>query len=909
MILTEKNTNSDFQLFGGGKAKHLAILSTSQVPVPEWFCIGAPVFEHYLNAHDLQSKLIPKKDLATFANEIEALFISHDLPVEISEQIQKELSTRNWNEQFLAVRSSGLDEDSKNHSFAGLFSSFLFQSGWQNVSESIRRCWASAYSERALAYRVDRGLSISRPQMGVVIQKMVNADVAGVFFTRNPIQPLDRESLIIDSVWGLGEGLVSGELDADHFKLKRSTNEVITKKIISKTHAMRIGKLKDGKQRGLQKEVVAKELQEVASLTQTQLSELAALGLRLEGIQNNQPQDIEWAFEKGKLYLLQMRPVTSLPDEAFYDPKVNGSEANLWDNSNIIESFSGVTSPFTFSFASYAYQVVYRQFAEMMNVPESIILENETRFRNMLGLVRGRIYYNLVNWYRLLMTMPGSASNPAFMETMMGVKKSLTAEHQKIFDFMKQAPTYSAWFKLKLLIMSIYRYLWSDSIIRGFKTRFNAIYEKARTQNFRELSLQEQLSYYQYLQDGILLHWQAPIVNDFLCMIFFGSLKKLTAKWVQDGDAGASLQNDLLCGQGDLESTEPTKQLMRIAKIIDAGDSAFREWYTTHPSDEVWKALPTQDLKVHALFMDFLSKYGFRCVNELKLEERDLHDDPSFVIGVVSSYVRMKSYSIEAMAEREQKIKAAADAVVRAKVRGVKSLFYFWVLGQARKAVKNREDLRFDRTKIYGIVRHLICAMGENFVKLGLLETERDVFYLTIEELTAFIEGRSPTHDLSSMVLARRAIYDEYRKTPASPDRFVTYGAVGMSLRYPQVLMDGDLLADQVLRSDDPNLLYGTPCCPGVVEGVVRVAHELKDTDGLAGEILVTSRTDPGWVPLYPSCSGLLIERGSLLSHSAVVARELGLPTIVGISGGLMTKLKTGQRVRIDAGKGEVRIL
>jgi pyruvate,water dikinase len=137
----------------------------------------------------------------------------------------------------------------------------------------------------------------------------------------------------------------------------------------------------------------------------------------------------------------------------------------------------------------------------------------------------------------------------------------------------------------------------------------------------------------------------------------------------------------------------------------------------------------------------------------------------------------------------------------------------------------------------------------------------------------------------------------------------VTYGAVGLSEAYPAILDGGDLLRELDAKPQDPNFLYGTPCCPGVVEGVVRVAHELKDTENLSGEILVTSRTDPGWVPLYPSCSGLLIERGSLLSHSAVVARELGLPTIVGISGGLMKRLKTGQRVRIDAGKGEIRIL
>jgi pyruvate,water dikinase len=199
--------------------------------------------------------------------------------------------------------------------------------------------------------------------------------------------------------------------------------------------------------------------------------------------------------------------------------------------------------------------------------------------------------------------------------------------------------------------------------------------------------------------------------------------------------------------------------------------------------------------------------------------------------------------------------------------------------------------------------------VGGNLVRLGLIDDEFDIFYLSVEEIIAFVEGRLPTHSPRDLVALRKPVFEEYRRTPSPPDRFVTYGAVGVSLAYPSLLDAGDLLRDLTPRSDDPNLLFGTPCCPGVVEGVVRVAHELKDAQALNGEILVTSRTDPGWVPLYPSCAGLLIERGSLLSHSAVVARELGLPTIVGISGGLMKKLKTGQRVRIDAGKGEIRIL
>ena len=155
----------------------------------------------------------------------------------------------------------------------------------------------------------------------------------------------------------------------------------------------------------------------------------------------------------------------------------------------------------------------------------------------------------------------------------------------------------------------------------------------------------------------------------------------------------------------------------------------------------------------------------------------------------------------------------------------------------------------------------------------------------------------------------RKKQFEGYRKTSQPPDRFFSQGAAGLNFLYPQVLADQDLLVGEETLSDDPNVLLGTPCSPGIVEGVVRVVREAEDAEGLQGEIMVSERTDPGWVPLFPSTSGLLIERGSLLSHSAVVARELGIPTIVGVQGGLMKRLKTGMKVRMDAGKGEIRIL
>lgn len=904
-FLGSKNSDHDFSLFGGGKARNLAVLTRAGVPVPDWFCVSSLVFDQYVDEHGLRSQLIVDQDLEGFAQKVEKIFLAHQLPSVFESELKSRIDELGWSDRFLAIRSSGLDEDSKEHSFAGLFSSYLFQKGLHAISESIRRSWASAYSARALSYRNQRGLLTSHPKMGVVIQLMVNAEAAGVMFTRDPLQPLDREHLVIESVWGLGEGLVSGELDADHYRVNRSTFLATDSRLTEKTYAMR-----RSAHGGIIKEPVNSSLINESSLSPSQIEELSRAALKLEMLVDGSPQDIEWAIEDGKISFVQMRPVTSFPIESFYDQSINGKDANLWDNSNIIESYSGVTSPFTFSYASHAYHQVYRQFALMMKVPEEVILDNEFRLRNMLGLVRGRIYYNLINWYRLLMMMPGSAGNPSFMETMMGVKKTLSSEHQKVFDFMKNPPDYGLGLKLNLIWVSLIRFIRSDAIIRDFKVHFTSIYNEARKKNFRSWSLQEQINYYLYLQKEILPRWRAPIVNDFLCMVFFGLLKKLTEKWVQSGDEGASLQNDLLCGQGDLESTEPTKMLMKIAKMVDLGDASFRDWFISQTADGAWKGLKEgRNPEVYSHFVRFLDLYGFRCVNELKFEERDLHDDPAFIVGNVASYVRMKTYSIEAMEKREEMIRVGAENIVKDRVYGFKRLFFFWILKHARKAVRNREDLRFDRTKSYGLVRHLMRAVGENFVKLELLDSEFDVFYLTVDEIISFVEGRLPTHSIRDLVNIRKPIFDEYRRTPAPPDRFVTYGAVGMSLAYPSVLDAGDLLKELKPKSDDPNLLFGTPCCPGVVEGIVRVAHEVKDTENLQGEILVTSRTDPGWVPLYPSCSGLLIERGSLLSHSAVVARELGLPTIVGISGGLMTRLKSGQRVRIDAGKGEIRIL
>ncbi len=894
---------SELSLFAGGKATNMGRLSQKGFSVPEWFAVTSEALRAFVDENKLADVLKPTTDLAALSKRVEDAFVNGKISDGLKQEILAKMKALGLDNTFVAVRSSGLDEDSAQNSFAGQFSSFLFQKGWEQIADSLKRCWASGFSERALNYRLERGLGLQDIRVGVVIQRMVNADAAGVVFSRHPIKVLNRDEVLVSSVWGLGEGLVSGELESDDFEVSRKDAKV-TKNVVKKSHAMR----QDPKG-GVVKLALSEEEGKNSSLTDDQVKAISDLAVKLEDALGS-PQDSEWVYEKGKLYLVQTRPVTSLPPAGFYAADVNGTDPILWDNSNIIESYSGVTSPLTFSFASRAYHLVYVQFCELMGVPQELVDAKAKVFRNMLGLIRGRIYYNLVNWYQLVLMLPGSSNNKGFMDTMMGVKAQIRPEMAGIFDFVKEAPKYSLGARMRLLAQTIWRFIRIDTIIGDFNAHFIRVYEGTRKIDYSSWSLTKLADHYHYLDEQLLKQWKAPIINDYLCMLFFGLLKKLTENWVAGKDAADSLQNDLLCGEGGLESTEPTKFLMRMAGRVDKGDPAFREWLLATTSDDAWKAL--QNEKKGAPFAadlaEFLDKYGFRCVNELKLEASDLHDDPSFVINSIASYVRTKSYEITGMEERERAIRHAAEEKAKSKLTGLKWGLYAWVLNQARRAVKNRENLRFARTKVFGVCRHLFRAMGRKLAAMDLIDTERDIFYLTVDEIISFIEGRAISTDLRAITRSRKKEYENYDQTPAPPDRLITMGAAGVSNGHTAVLAEGDLLRSTEVNTD-PNVLKGTPCCPGVIEGVVRVVSNLKDAEGLNGEILVTGRTDPGWVPLYPSCSGLLIERGSLLSHSAVVARELGLPTIVGVSGGLMTRLKTGDRVRVDAGKGEIRIL
>jgi rifampicin phosphotransferase len=820
------------------------------------------------------------------------------MPTAVRNDIARAHTASNLDAAYVAVRSSAVGEDAVGDSFAGIHDSFLYVRGTDAVLAAIARVWASATSERALAYRKSRNLPLNDIEIAVVVQAMVDADASGVAFTADPTSG-DVHRTVISALFGLGEGLVSGGLDADLFTVDKRSGAIETR-LADKSERFVFDR---ERQSGVRREALPAELREKPSLTDEQVRRIASQARQIEN-QYGAPQDIEFAFDRtGASFILQTRPITTVEEL--------GPAAGyglLWDNSNIIESFSGVTSPMTFSVIRRAYATVYRCFSEVMGIPADVIRQSEPLYQNMLGLIKGRVYYNLKSWYLLLRLFPGYEYNRQYMESMMGVKESyepgtsqesgVTTQHES--EIMRRY-----FVELPKLVRLIARSLWNFVRIRSrvswFEELFEFHYRRWAAMDFAEKRPHELMAIYGEMERDILMHWRAPIINDLFVMVNYGLLKKLCATWC--GDTTGSLQNDLICGEGGIRSTEPTFRLMAIGRDVRAQPDLAAVFAQT-PIAEIGRATrhDPRFATFNREFARYLDEYGFRCMNELKLEEPTLRDRPDFAYQVIRNYVTSEGGADPAaITARESAIRTRAEARAATMLPWLKRRVFWRILKNARLGVKNRENMRFARTRIFGLVRELVRALGAKLAEAGALERSEDVFYLTLDETFDFVKGTAVTTRLRDLVALRRAEFDAYRQDEASApdDRFETFGMVHSRNRFR---------ARAVATAQTDGKLRGIPCSPGTVTNTVKVILSPTDDAQLSGEILVAGRTDPGWVPLYPSVSGLLIERGSILSHSAIVAREMGIPTIVGIPG-LTSTLKTGQTVTMDGSAGTVEVV
>jgi pyruvate,water dikinase len=834
----------------GSKAGSLAKLHAYGLMIPEWFVILPEACD--LSFPEPDRRGVSHQDPSPNAENI---------PIQIAwtpgarQELEQALAEFCRIGEPVAVRSSATEEDGPEHSFAGQLDSFLSVRP-QAVAEKIEAVWRSAFKHRAKTYRDLRRVKQPPRAPAVLIQRMIDSEVAGVAFGADPVS--GREDLaVVSAIRGLGVALVNGDCNADTWHIDASGN-IVQRKLAH----------------------------DCPVLDDIQIRAVADLARRTGRI-FGRPQDIEWAIAEGVLHLLQSRPITSC---AIRTP------LTIWDNSNIVESYSGVTTPLTFSFAQRAYAGVYRQFCRILAVPKAKIAAHDQTFRHMLGLIRGRVYYHLLNWYRVLALLPGFTLNHRFMEQMMGVKEGLPAEilaelgQASLGRRLKDALNLA--FSLAALAAN---HLCLSRKIRRFYSWLEAALAPP-SKPLEAMTAAELLDYFRELERKLLTRWDAPLLNDFFAMIFYGILRSLVTRWAHDSDA--TLQNGLLCDARGMISAEPARRIRELANLA-SGDRHFVKLLRDAPLPDIFARLPELP-QFNSAYREYISKFGERCLEELKLESLTLHDDPLLLfrsVGRLADALVHGTGLSPAPDVTSQRLAAEARVNELLSSHPLGRVVFRWVLGRTRARLRDRENLRFERTRLYARIRRIFLELGQRLAAQGSLREARDVFYLELDELLSLTQGnRSPTNFMA-IVADRKTEFTQFQNEESPPNRFTTRGAAPAGRPLP---------AGPVRQEPTPgDSRKGIGSCPGFVRGRVRKMNDPRKDVLRTGEILVAERTDPGWVILFPSIAGLLVERGSLLSHSAIVAREMGIPAIVCIDG-LTAWLDDGDLVEFNGATGQV---
>ena len=881
----------------GGKAKNLAWLSRNGFPVPQWWVLTTDSFSAQIEALGIRDWIQAKvaeiqtdeSKVAAIAEEIQSALGAQPLAAEIQQSIRENLPAAVLNDTSVAVRSSVIGEDAEGASFAGQMDSYLYQQGEEAIFSAVIKVMQSAFNHRALAYRIQKGLDITDIRAAIIIQEMIDADVSGVLFTAHPITG-SREHMLISSTWGCGEGIVSGVCNTDETSVSLFKNDLDVQ-INDKDTALVFDA---NGSHGTQEISVEEAKRNVACLEENQIFELRDIALKIaESYQT--PQDIEWCLKDGQFFILQARPVTSLPP-------LNSANDDVvvWDNSNIQESYCGVTTPLTFSFANRAYKTVYEQTMRLLGVKEDVVQQHQGMLENMLGLINGRVYYNINNWYRGLLFLPSFKTNKADMERMMGLTDPVDMIQDQELTFKEKLQKLPQLFRALLAMMSRFRKM--DLLVTEFRSMFQREYESINRAQLHTLTIGQLVNESRRLDQRLLENWTTPIVNDFYVMMMNGKVHR----WLEKAgiENPEVVQNNLLSGEEGIESTEPTKFLLRMCDelrtkpelmvVVTNGDNAT-----------LLQTLQVTDAEFYQQCLTYIELYGDRTMGELKLESSTLRQDASFMFAVLKNFLAKEDLTLNTLAENEARFRADAENLVFPvvkKLKGAGGLRKFKKdLGKLRDAIRNRENMRLARTRMFGLYRDIYLEIGQQLAFYGELDDARDIFYITLEELYAYKDGRSVQTKLRPLVAGRKEEYDSY-ETEELPHHFWTKGAVycNNQYEYPHHSAEAtDLNASQ---------LKGTGCYPGIVENKVRLIFSPEDELSLDGQILCTVRTDPGWAPLFPTAGGIMVERGSTLSHSAVVARELGIPAIVGVPD--ITKILSDQEmVRMDGTSGVVERL
>ncbi|WP_280400789.1 PEP/pyruvate-binding domain-containing protein [Nocardia carnea] len=918
-MLGASDGEADIAAFGGGKARGLYALGVAGARVPDWRVLGSDVFAEFVAAAGLRK---PIGELAEAGDLETALELARRIRADIAgaETVFDDCGIRELvaaahsrlGADRLAVRSSVAGEDGESDSFAGLFDSYL-NIGPAELGERVRDCWLSGFSDRVVRYAFARG----RPpvtEIAVLLQRFVPARASGVLFTRNPATG-SAAQVVVSAVYGLGEGLVSGAVDADTVVVDEAGT------VVERTVGDKDIEYVPADGAGLAVVDVPGHRRTAAVLGDAEVTLLADRGRGLAEALGG-PQDFEWAIDDVGLWFLQARPITGLrenPADAGRsapgghrglrllpagpvagaavlrgagEPLAPG-DLRIWDNSNIIESFQGLTSPLTFTVAAGIYGRVYRGYAKSLGVPENQVRQTDSWTPYLLGCFHGRVYYNLLHWYRMVGIAPGYPLNRKVLEAALGVAEPLPDElAETLRPFTFGSWPQRVWSRSRTTALYIRRIFGIDAMMREFCTEFYRVYDRYDAMEY--VHGEHAYAAYRRVDRDLVLRWGPMMVLDAILLTLTGTMFLLTKAFLPQ--APESLLYALVGPGAEIESAEPARALTELARRAHTDPDLTALLLSTDP-DLTYAALRAGGYREFLTDIDsYLDRYGYRSVDELKLEAPDLREEPAGLFVLLRS-------ALGRIAAPEP-VGAAApldpDAYLDAHLRGIRRWLYDRVRRKTARCAAHRERLRFCRTRAFGMVKRMIRVMGRDLAARGVIGEFTDVFYLTVDELRNCYD-QVPMPDLADRITARKIARTAAAELVA-PARFTT---VGPDFTDAELAAQGWIPLTDTPAAVPGDVLAGTPSAAGVVEGTAVLVDEPRD---VAGGILVAYRTDPGWVAALPSASALVIERGSPLTHVAIVARELGVPTVVQVPGS-SRKLRTGMRIRVDGAAGTVTVL
>jgi rifampicin phosphotransferase len=848
----------------GGKGASLARLWRVGVPVPGGFHLTTTAYKKFVTANNLESGIraalekaeTSKPDtLESASGEIEELFLRGSMPVEISDAIFQAYAGLPEDEPAVAVRSSATAEDLPGASFAGQQESFLNVRGEKNLGEAVKRCWASLWTARAIGYRERQGFRHDQVSVAVVVQQLVPAEVSGILFTANPVTGA-RDELVVNAALGLGEAVVGGRTTPDNFTLDHAT--------------LRVKERQTGRQEvetalsewGTTERPLGPERAAQPTLDDTQLARLAEIGLSIEHHFGG-PQDIEWAYADGYFWVLQARPITNLPpaplEDVSWEPPVPGS---AWWRRQVVENLPEPLSPL--------FDELYVREGLELSIDAVMALFRMKYVR--LEDFTERPFFTTINGYAY-----SRANIKVSWKTLPVLLGAWVSGLRMLF---REGPVYWREQALPSYLATIER--WKAAA-------------PASTPDERLLAGVRELA----LEDA--RYW-------FACALMIGSAKvtdALLGRFLALAASRRGLTSGMFLRGFPLPTVDAEAELEELAERIRASDE-LRTLVAVTPAADLPEALrrTTAGQTWLSAFARYLDRYGHQVYN-LDFAVPTQADDPLPVLLSLKAMVQQASHDPRG---RQRAIVAERDARVVETARSFDPLrrrLFRVLLGWAQRFGPYREQALFYMGAGWPTLRRLALELGRRLVESGSLLEAEDIFLLETPELREAIAARTADQarpDLARLARERRDLREARKRLhppPAVPSDYkIRLGPIDMS-------------AWETQRRNEPTatVLHGFAVSPGRVTAPASVIHSPADFSKMEpSTILVCPTTTPAWTPLFSQARGLVTDVGGVLAHGSIVAREFGIPAVLG-TGVATRRIRSGQRIHIDGDAGTVTLL